>query len=268
MRSIINYIKSYWVTLVVVFAAIASLVFLITYRQYVEREYFPNVAFDLQEYEHFSTELPSTEKGTIIRSRNSTVKIYSTIFLDYPPFIISATGTGVYVTYDKNLYVLTAAHMVGESCDYLFVATPSEESTSCYDVVYYDEKLDIALLEMDDQLLTVTPALLDSSLNMSKHYPIGEQIYYTGYPNDSGRLTIKGQIAGYTHDKFLLQSYAWHGASGSGIFSINGDLIGIVSAIQIGHSGATLELIETIVYGAPVAAIDFSMIQSNCLTNY
>ncbi len=261
MWSIINYIKPYWVTCVVVLATILSLASLIFYGQYVEERYFPNVAFDLQEYEHFSTELSSTEKDTIISSRNSTVKIYSTIFLDYPPFIVSASGTGVYVKYESSVYVLTAAHMVSEGCDMVLVYTPYEESTSCLDVVYFDEQLDIALLEIDEPLLTAEAVALDNSLNMSKHYPIGQRIYYTGYPNDSGRLTIKGQIAGYTHDKFLLQSYAWHGASGSGIFNTRGDLIGIVSAIQIGHSGTTLELIETIVYGAPVAAINFSMIQ-------
>ena len=145
---------------------------------------------------------------------------------DEPPYYSPSISTGTYVIYNSKHYVLTAAHVADDCATMMFIAS-------------YD----------------------DSSTNLSKDYSIGEKIYYSGFPNDSGLLTIKGHISGYTYDKFLLQSYAWNGASGSGIFNLNGELIGVLSAIQVSYDGEDFGLIHSIVYAIPIAEINFAKVE-------
>ena len=249
----------YWTIFFTILLAPLLFIPLQASKQTIDSLYYPNIPFGLQLYEHVSDKLLSSEKNTILNSRGATVKVFSTILFEYPPFIAAGLGTGTYVTFKDKPYILTAAHMISD-CKNVFFTTGFDESVACLDIAYFDENLDIALIEIEKPLTTKTAIELDSSINASKDYPIGEKIYYTGYPNDSGLLTIKGQIAGHTYDMFLLQSYAWHGASGSGIFNMDGDLIGVVSAIQVGYDGDSLELIGSIVYAAPIARIDFSLL--------
>ena len=260
IQKLLNLHWVYWTLFFVIF--FASLGVSLNYlepRIHADSAYYPNVPFGEQLFETISENLPDSDKNTILNSRGATVKIYTTLFLDYPPFVVSATGTGIYVTFEDRNYILTAAHMVAD-CNYLYITTGHSESADCWEIAYVDEELDIALIEIEGPLSTRTAISLMGSINASKDYSIGEEIYYSGYPNDSGLLTIKGRIAGYSYDKFLLQSYAWHGASGSGIFNSSGELIGVVSAVQVGYDSQSFELIETIVYGAPISLIDFSLL--------
>tara|TARA_R110002020_G_scaffold37239_17_gene112603 strand:+ start:38091 stop:38822 length:732 start_codon:yes stop_codon:yes gene_type:complete len=225
-----------------------------------EKLHYKNIPFGIQLHEEISGNLPLSDRSTIFNSRNSTVKIYSTMAYDYPPFISPIIATGTYVFYGDKFYILTAAHVVND-CESLTFVTSADEIAPCFDIIYLNYDSDIALVELTGPLSDKTPVKLDNTINRSKDYSIGEEIYYTGYPNDSGLLTIKGQIAGYTYDKFLMQSYAWNGASGSGIFNTDGELIGVLSAIQVGYDGVSVELIESIVYGVPIAEIDFTAIK-------
>ena len=225
-----------------------------------EKSYYKNIPFGMQLHEEISSNLPLSDRGAIFNSRNSTVKIYSTMVYDYPPFISPIIATGTYVFYDNKFYILTAAHVVND-CESLIFVAGADEMAPCHEIIYLNNDSDIALVELDGPLSGKTPVKLDDTINRSKDYPIGEEVYYTGYPNDSGLMTIKGQIAGYTYDKFLFQSYAWNGASGSGIFNADGELIGVLSAIQVGYDGMGVELIESVVYGVPIAEIDFTAIK-------
>ncbi len=259
MRRIIDFKKHLRLSIIAVFAIIMFSISLFIQSK-LERSYFPNISFGEQSHENISSNLPNRERKTIFKSRNSTVKIFSMISFDAPPFFSPAIATGTYVTYKDKPYILTAAH-VGNDCDTMMFIAASEETAPCAGFVYVDPDMDVMLIQLEDKLLTKIPIKLNPNLNLSKDYSIGERVYYSGYPNDSALLTIKGHISGYVYDKFLLQSYAWNGASGSGIFNLDGELIGVLSAIQISYSGDNYGLIDSIVYVAPIAEIDFASIE-------
>ena len=63
-----------------------------------------------------------------------------------------------------------------------------------------------------------------------------DKIFYTGYPNNTGPLTLGGRIAGFSDSGFIyIDSYAWTGSSGAGVFDQDGNLIGIIDvANEIG----------------------------------
>tara|TARA_R110000824_G_scaffold5313_2_gene24647 strand:+ start:1252 stop:2031 length:780 start_codon:yes stop_codon:yes gene_type:complete len=255
----INIIKKYLRTLLIASLAIGLLGVCFNLRGEFDKLHFPNISFGEQTYENVSNSLSSRERKTIYRSRNSTVKVYSMVTFDEPPYFSPAVATGTYVTYNNKFYILTAAH-VGRNCETMMFITGIDEVAPCLRFVYYDFDLDISLIELGEELETKTPVKLNGHLNLSKNYSIGERIYYSGYPNDSALLTIKGHVSGYTYDNFLLQSYAWNGASGSGIFNLDGELIGVLSAIQVAYNGETYGLIDSIVYAIPIAEIDFTLI--------
>ena len=260
MQRIIDLIKRHSRLSIIVTLAIAMLVISLVVRSTIETNYFPNISFGEQLYESISSNLSNHERETIFKSRNSTVKIFSMIAFDTPPFFSPAIASGTYVMFKGKPHILTAAH-VGSDCASMMFIAASEEIVPCGRFVYVDDEMDVLLVEIDEELLTKIPITLNTNLNLSKNYSIGEKVYYSGYPNDSSLLTIKGHISGYVYDKFLLQSYAWNGASGSGIFDFNGELIGVLSAIQVSHSGDGYGLIDSIVYVAPIAEIDFESIE-------
>ena len=87
------------------------------------------------------------------------------------------------------------------------------------------------------------------------------KVYYTGFPNSTGPLTISGEISGYAPDgNFFLHSYAWSGSSGSAVFSHNGKLIGLVVAIDIGRTPFGVQLLSNVVVVVPVSRFDWDKI--------
>ena len=83
------------------------------------------------------------------------------------------------------------------------------------------------------------------------------RIFYTGYPNSVGPLTVDGHIAGYDGDDYVfLNSYAWSGSSGAGVFSQSGNYIGYVIAIDVGQTHYnTPQVIEDVVLIVPAFKI-------------
>ena len=64
-----------------------------------------------------------------------------------------------------------------------------------------------------------------------KTLTILNHVVYTGYPNSIGPLTIQGSIMGFDPSGIMyIQSYAWSGSSGSGVFDQSGNLIGYILA--------------------------------------
>ena len=89
------------------------------------------------------------------------------------------------------------------------------------------------------------------------------KVYFTGYPNNIGPLTVSGEIIGYTSSGLIyVRAYAWAGASGSAVFTSDGFLIGYVLAVDVGQSEYGQDVIEDILLVAPAYQIDCGVIYS------
>ena len=85
--------------------------------------------------------------------------------------------------------------------------------------------------------------------------------YYTGFPNSAGPFTLKGAIIGYLGSDYLyLQSYGWAGSSGAGVFATNGDLIGYVLAVDVGHTDYGVSVLENIIFVVPVSNVNWDVL--------
>ena len=85
-----------------------------------------------------------------------------------------------------------------------------------------------------------------------------DKTYYTGYPNNIGPLTMTGTIAGFADSGHIfVNSYAWTGSSGSGVFDQNGKLIGIIMALDVGSTQYGVDVLENLLIVVPTHSINW-----------
>ena len=100
--------------------------------------------------------------------------------------------------------------------------------------------------------------VMPSNREWEQEVSVLSETFYTGYPNGLGPLTFRGAIAGLSEESYLyLHSYAWPGSSGSGVFSYDGNLIGILIALNVGFTGAGYDVLEDLVIVTPLFMIDW-----------
>ena len=162
----------------------------------------------------------------------------------------SGMASGTYGTYGGYTVVITAAHVV-DDCSAIIISSYNGEMETAQ-VAYLDIEADIAVLYVDP--MRSMPQRRFDFLN-AKRDMIGKSVVYSGNPNRIGLLTIYGSVAGYNYNRMIIHSYAWMGASGSGVFDSRGTFIGVVSAINIGQ-WLMPQLIEDVVYVAPIYYIN------------
>ena len=125
-------------------------------------------------------------------------------------------------------------------------------------MVTLNKKVDYAIFEVE-QVMSRKPIKIPRALaNWKKSYNLLDKIYYTGYPNSVGPTTWTGTISGYTGDYVIVQSYAWSGASGSGVFDETGELIGIIMALDVGAGEYGYQVLNNFVIVVPIWQVDFS----------
>ena len=187
------------------------------------------------------------------QTRNATVKVMS-----HKDDGI-AMGTGTVYRYKGYNIVITAAHVLGGPP--YSAAIVSDSDYALAGVVYLDRENDIAVL-VAPEMADVKPMKLHTSRPDIK---IGEDIVYSGFPNDDIELTIRGYISAIRSDgNFYLHSYAWPGASGSSVFDKQGRLIGVLSAIGVGTDLLGMPTaIEDMVMVVSISKLDFDLLERN-----
>jgi S1-C subfamily serine protease len=169
--------------------------------------------------------------------------------------------SGTYARYGDRFYVITAAHGVHGECEYFFVSTTENDIYECIRYVLIDPIVDYAIVEIEQipgrqpvDLVHVVP----NNRQWIQETAVLNEVFYTGYPNGLGPLTFRGSVAGMSDENYiLLHSYAWPGSSGSGVFSYDGNLIGIIIALNVGFTGAGYDVLEDLVIVTPLFMIDW-----------
>jgi S1-C subfamily serine protease len=205
-----------------------------------------------------STEIPQRDRQAISLSANSVVRIMSRDVRGV------AVSTGTVFEHKDSYYVLTVAHGIMSECDTVLVWTGEMSFLPCQEIVVIDRQIDYAVIKIESPGLA-TPIKINRVLarpgQYRRHYSLMNKVYYTGFPNSTGPLTISGEISGYAPDgNFFLHSYAWSGSSGSAVFSHNGKLIGLVVAIDIGRTPFGVQLLSNVVVVVPVSRFDWDKI--------
>jgi hypothetical protein len=220
----------------------------------------PPTAWEIRQADNNSTALLIRQQAKVIKkSRTSTVRVLST---SSDAMISSQTGT--YVTIFGRYFVVTTAHGILGDCENTKVLVEEMQFSDCTRFIELNRQIDYLLMEIKE-IANLKAISIPRDLPSSRHewledLSVMNRIFYTGYPNSIGPLTIDGHIAGYTSDDFIyLNSYAWSGSSGSGVFSQSGNYIGYILAIDVGGSPYGFpQVLEDIVLVVPAFKIDWA----------
>ena len=178
------------------------------------------------------------------RSRNAAVKIAS-----FDAWGNKISGSGAYVTYKGEHYILTAAPVVDGSPSAMITG---DKEIIIGEVAFIDSYSDIALVSIAG-MMTKEPI----RWRVADKYNIGDEVIYSGYPNSMGLLTIRGHVAGYDGFRTVIHSYIWKGASGSLVLDRHGKIVGVVSAVSVGTDLTNFPtIIEDVGLIVPVGAAE------------
>ena len=215
------------------------------------------------------TALTNVSKETSLRkagiiSRQSAVKVMS-----LNPETMSISGaSGTYVTLDGRYFILTVAHGLNTECDFVRIVLDRGKGYGnhydCQKMIEVNIFSDYAIIETEKiselspvHILTQRPKNNDWLQSLA---PL-TSLVYTGYPNDLGPVTVEGKVMGYSvENHFYMHSYGWAGASGSGVFNTDGQLVGHVMALVIGETAYGISVLEDVVVVVPLFKIDWSVV--------
>jgi hypothetical protein len=210
----------------------------------------------INDVENVGDALSSRERQTIIRSRASTVRVFSLDLADGG----MSTLTGTYLTYDDKYFVLTASHGVYDFCGFTNIVV-NEILYPCTQYVLRDPVTDYIVIQVDE-IKTLTPVDVASHTprrsEWLKELAVQNTVFYTGYPNDGGPYTFEGRVVGFQEENAIfIDSYGWSGSSGAGVFSRSGNLIGWVMALEVGETYFGREVLENFIWVIPLFKIDW-----------
>ena len=209
-----------------------------------------------------SNTLSYKEKRAATVSRRSSVRLVSMS----PDGSALSSMSGTYLTVLGRYYVLTVMHGIAGPCELTKVIV-EDSYYDCLEYITVDRVNDYTILEVE-KIGSRTPVsvILDTPSirpTMTRHQAVLSNVYYTGYPNTMGPFTVRGHIMGYDafgSKNIYILSYAWMGASGSGVFNEDAKLIGYIIALDVGKTEYGVQVLENVVMVGSSSNIDWSLL--------
>ena len=188
----------------------------------------------------------SIEAVSLNRSE-ARVRAASVVVRDH---ISGGYGSGTLFKMKGKNVIITAAHVV-DGRQYMQILGRANESVMGK-VIYVDRRYDFAMITVPD-MISVKPL----KFKQYKGKLVGTEVAYTGHPAHHELLTVRGRIAGVDNPSkmILMHSYAWMGASGSCVFTLDGKLVGVLVAVDVGRYDGR-QIVEDIVWLTPISEID------------
>ena len=202
--------------------------------------------------------LVSNQKKIIERSRSSAVRILSLSIENGGV----ASSSGTYIEMYGHHYVITTNHGILGNCENTKIVV-DDISYDCLNFVELNDEVDYALIQIEEiehrNAVKIPQKIARTNKEWMKALSVMSTTYYTGFPNGMGPLTIDGKIMGHSREGYIyMNSYAWSGSSGSGVFSQSGDYIGYVIAIDVGPGFAGPTVLENVVLVVPAYRINWA----------
>jgi len=196
-------------------------------------------------------------KKAVKKSRESAVRVIS---IDGASGHVS-TFSGTYVKSYGSYFIVTVAHGMAGPCEFTKVVY-AQELYDCIKIIEKNDKLDYAVIQVEPiptRVAVRMPKDLPRNQQWKHAFSLHNRVIYTGYPNNIGPLSIGGYVSGANGTNFIyLDSYAWEGSSGSGVFDSKGRFIGYVIAIDVGATEFGVQVLNNVVLVVPSFKIDWT----------
>lgn len=174
-------------------------------------------------------------------------------------------GSGTYFKHKGYHIVMTAYHVYDNPRIEGAMVQSQDSEIVAGTIIYSNRDRDICVL-LVPKMRTVKAASLRPIRPAQASE--GLEVLYTGFPGSHQHrepLTLQGTLAGVDDGTgyIIIQSYAWMGSSGSGIFDLNGRYVGVLVALDVERGlWGRPELQENIVYVSPIWGVNVEEIES------
>jgi hypothetical protein len=228
------------------------------YNTYADVHSIPPAA-EMRKITSITKSQPVSYQRAVKKSRQSAVRILSW-GVDSASVSVS---TGTYFIYKGEHYILTVEHgLISRDCGTIQIEADGMLK-SCLEILAIDSRADYAIL-VSEEIPNRIPLNFPKDFVRTKRAWIQvtsalHGLIYTGYPNTIGPVTLEGKVMGMSADEFIyLNSYAWSGSSGSGVFDFNGKLVGYIVAIDVGRTEYGFDVLENVILVSPHYQINWS----------
>jgi len=197
-----------------------------------------------------TTQISNSLSANERRVRNASVRVVSG----------RGHGTGGLIHYKGLHLVLTAHHVAdGEIGSAYMITSETERRTAV--LIYKDALHDMSLLYLPAEFEHARPMRWRPRTEL---IDIGQTIAYSGYPSWHSLLSFRGHVAGFeTHPEagrqIILQTYGWFGCSGSVIYDDDGEIIGVLWAVDIERPAGVPQVQENMIWVSPIQNLNMDL---------
>ena len=194
--------------------------------------------------ETISAGMPAVEKNI----REAAVRVTA-------PFT-GGHGSGSYIKYKDAHLIFTAQHVADGKLGTNYLITYKSESRMAT-LIYADVPNDIAILYLSTSFRTIEPMKYNP---LDKIAEVGTNIVYSGYPSTHKLMSFTGRVAGHESGptigskQIILQTYGWFGCSGSMIYTLKGQQVGILYGVDVEYYPNT-QVQENMIWVAPITNV-------------
>jgi hypothetical protein len=147
-------------------------------------------------------------------------------------------GSGSYIVHKGLHMVFTAQHVTDGHIGSKYQVFKGKEMRIAT-LVWSNELTDMAVLYLPERFITV--------------------ITYSGFPSSHKLMTFAGSVAGYAErhgagKQIILNTYGWFGCSGSVVYNLKGEIIGILYGVDVEYH-PDIQVQENMIWVAPIQQI-------------
>lgn len=177
-------------------------------------------------------------------------------------------GSGSYIKYKDVHIVFTAQHVSSGDLGSNYLVTYKQES-HIGTLVYSDPQNDIAILYLLTPFRTIEPMKFNPLEEVAN---VGTSIVYSGYPSTHKLMSFTGRVAGYADGEgigkqIILQTYGWFGCSGSMIYTLKGQQVGVLYGVDVEHYPNT-QVQENMIWVVPINKVKIDKALSDFCRGY
>ena len=169
-------------------------------------------------------------------------------------------GSGSYIVYKDVHLVFTAQHVTDGPIGTTYHVYKDKEMKIAT-LVWADAEADMAVLHLSEKFVTISPMKWSPQKRIAQ---VGTEITYSGYPSSHQLMTFGGNVAGYADrgsvgDHIILNTYGWFGCSGSVIYTLSGDIVGILYGVDVEYY-PDIQVQENMIWVAPIHRLKIDVV--------